>query len=858
MPSRLARSVARFIGWIAATRGRAAASLLAVLVLAAGAGVFARGLRVDTNLEALLYPTDPAIAALEELRARQGSTDYLYVAVRSKDPQAKGRFLADVAERMRTWPDLVELSTGRDLTPLRDHALYFLSIGDLEHLRDELERLRRREVAREMAAGVGDGDVALDAVVVEDDWDADPSEWGEDEGDASDTASPPTMRTGEDDDTKDDDIGALLARYRERLAGIEVLPPGDLDLIWPAEDAEGRLPWPERVERPFISADGEVQVIRARLERPATDVAYAREVSARVQRIFDDLDPATYAPDMLAKIGGPYMAAREANAILKDLRNATTVSGGLVAAVLLVSFRRIRALALVLLPIAVSTVFTLAAARILLGELNVLTAFLFAVLLGIGVDFAVHLYAVRERHGRTARWPDVVRHHLRPLTAAMATTVGSFLVLEIARFKGFREFGAIAAVGVAVSYVLALVLVPAIDTVFGPYRGSEAGSSRRLAVAAERALRRLRWPIVAACLIVAVWGTPRVGFERDLRNLRAPESKSEKGVPYSRALGKKTSGTPVIVLADDARQLDRAVDALRRDRSTILFGNEPWIRDVVSLSLYMPKDQERKQAILREIGERADKLLGLLPTTGERARFRSHLEALRRLASAPPLRREDLPDWARLPFLERDGHDDRIALLYTRERPYDLDQVQAVRRRFDLVTQDTGVRGASSRFVLADLSVEVERDARRLPPYAIAAILLLIWIDLRRPTATTICFGSLALGLGVTFGVMGLAPLPVNFYNLVVMPAVVGLGIDASIHLWHARRRGRATTAATSKAALVAALTTAGGFAGLAVADHRGLASIGHLGILATFACVFVAVALLGAPGGSPSGADGA
>ena len=78
---------------------------------------------------------------------------------------------------------------------------------------------------------------------------------------------------------------------------------------------------------------------------------------------------------------------------------------------------------------------------------------------------------------------------------------------------------------------------------------------------------------------------------------------------------------------------------------------------------------------------------------------------------------------------------------------------------------------------------------------------------------------------------MGLWPLRLNFFNLVVMPAVVGLGIDASIHLWHARTS--TNLAATSKAAVLAALTTVAGFSGLLAAAHLGLRSIGEVGILA-------------------------
>jgi predicted RND superfamily exporter protein len=98
----------------------------------------------------------------------------------------------------------------------------------------------------------------------------------------------------------------------------------------------------------------------------------------------------------------------------------------------------------------------------------------------------------------------------------------------------------------------------------------------------------------------------------------------------------------------------------------------------------------------------------------------------------------------------------------------------------------------------------------------------------------------------LTFGVMGLLTIRINFYNLVVMPAVVGLGIDASIHLWHSRKHG--AIGATSKGAIYSALTTAGAFAGLLVARHAGLRSIGTLGVVATLACVAVAIVALGWP----------
>lgn len=846
--------LSRLVAVVAGSRAAALRTVALAVLVAVASLLLARGLRVDTNLEALLAEDDPAVAALRELRARKGSTDYLYLAARSEDHAAVERLVQDMAERARAWPEAEEVVTGRDFTPLRDHALYFLDTRQLQELLDELVAERRKAIARKLGSGVGDGQVDLSKVVVEDDWDADPSEWDEDEPAAPGDGDRPSGAPGGGPDSSSEgkDLRELLREHRASLLRSGALPPEDLALLWPEDDADGHMPFPDRVGKPFVSAAGDIRLVRVRFSRPATDLAWSREVAARAHALFEALDPTSYAPDMLVKIGGPYMASREANAIIRDLRRATTLSAALVITVLILGFRRLRAVALVLVPIALSTAITLACAHVLLGELNVLTAFLFAVLLGIGVDFAVHLYAIRELLGRAPRWGAVLAGHLRPLTWSMLTTACSFLILTLARFKGFREFGLIAAVGVAVSFVVSMALVPALDVAWGTPRAAKAPLVR-VPAGLRRLARALRVAVILGSAALAGWGGPRVAFERDLRNLRAPETRSQKGLPYTRALGSRTSGVPVVLLADDGRQLDEAVARLRADMDTVLFDgeSEPWIRDVVSLNQYMPTEQENKRALLAQIAEQAEGALAELARGGEDhplAPYRTHLQALERLAGAAPLTHEDLPDWARRPFLERDGHDDRIGLLYTRERAYDLDQVQAVRARFNELTAGTGVRGATSRFVLADLSTLVEADARRLPPYALAAILFLIWLDLRRPGPTLACFGSLLLGLGATFGAMGLLPLPINFYNLVVMPAVVGLGIDASIHLWHARSRAGPVVGATSAAALISALTTAGGFAGLWMATHPGLRSIAHLGVLATLATVVVAVALLGTP----------
>lgn len=69
---------------------------------------------------------------------------------------------------------------------------------------------------------------------------------------------------------------------------------------------------------------------------------------------------------------------------------------------LAVYFRGLRAIVLVLLPLAIAIITALAAARVFYGALNLVSAFIFAVLLGLGVDFGIHIlarYQAERRRG---------------------------------------------------------------------------------------------------------------------------------------------------------------------------------------------------------------------------------------------------------------------------------------------------------------------------------------------------------------------------------------------------------------------------------------------------------------------------
>ena len=71
-----------------------------------------------------------------------------------------------------------------------------------------------------------------------------------------------------------------------------------------------------------------------------------------------------------------------------------------------------------------------------------------------------------------------------------------------------------------------------------------------------------------------------------------------------------------------------------------------------------------------------------------------------------------------------------------------------------------------------------------------------------------------------------------NYANVIVLPLIIGLGVDSSIHLALRKREldaGSVFATSTPSAVLFSGLTTVVAFGSLALSSHRGTASMGEL-----------------------------
>jgi hypothetical protein len=104
-------------------------------------------------------------------------------------------------------------------------------------------------------------------------------------------------------------------------------------------------------------------------------------------------------------------------------------------------------------------------------------------------------------------------------------------------------------------------------------------------------------------------------------------------------------------------------------------------------------------------------------------------------------------------------------------------------------------------------------------------------------------------GAGLMMGVLGLIHVDLNPANLIVLPLIIGIGVDNGVHVMHDYRlqAGRIyrPSPSTINAIILTSSTTMVGFGSMLVADHRGLWSLGVVLTVGVGSCLYVALIML-------------
>ncbi|MEM9810602.1 MAG: MMPL family transporter, partial [Pseudomonadota bacterium] len=779
-------------------------------------------LAISTDTSEMISPDTPFRQASAAVNAAFPKlSEQVLVVVDAATPDEASAFTDELAQRLRGRPEVVALLAGPAEPFFQRNGLLYLDVTELEDLLSKLTK------AAPLLERLGpDPSVAtlFDAL-------ADASEQDSDFG------------------TDQETLDALYASLAHVLSDEDAVLSWQ-SLLSPDEDPASRI---------LFTIQPALEYERL---RPAQSVKDAILAAAETVRRETGL-----AAEVMIT-GDPVLRTEELDAVSRGIGGAFALSGVLVAVLLFSALRSKLMVAACLVSIVLSVLLTAGIAVTLFDQLNLISVAFTVLMVGLGADFAIHLLVhLREALGQGIATRTAFYRTARKIGTALVltapTTALAFFSFAPTAFIGMNQLGVIAGLGVLIAFLVAMTVIPALMGLLPSRLGRRALSAVPLEGQSARVLDRLVLPLgilVAALGIGSLLLLPQARFDADPMALRAQSAPSVIAI---NKIADEDGASPYrlsVLTADEA--------ATRRLAETL--SEAPSVESTRHLFSFIPEDQDLKLALIDaasvglsfalmgqgETGHALDDTVVRLTQglgQGTSAAGAEFLDALTKMstdeisAAAPrifkfwPRQREALTQQLQASFVTTDslpgalteryaGTDDLYRIEILPEGGADTVDERRVFVNEVLAIAPDAAGSARSALAAGDI---IGRSMIQASVTAGVLVSVLVLIVLRSVRLLVVLLIPLILAGSLTTATGTLLGLPYNFANVLVLPLIIGIGIDSGIHLAVHTQRGHtglhALRGPTGRAVLYSALTTIASFGSLIVSEHRGTSSMGAL-----------------------------
>jgi predicted RND superfamily exporter protein len=669
---------------------------------------------------------------------------------------------------------------------------------------------------------------------------------------------------------------------RARLAETRAL------LLAPASDPEAeeylardplrlaQIPWQSHAElaagvvgapgMAFEADGGRARLVIAEPRGSAFEAGSAQALVSDVERAEASAARAGVTTELT---GGHAIARATEEMIRRDLEVSGTLSLLLASVAFVVTFRRVRALVAVIPPLIIGTVWTTGLAAILPSGVTAVAIGFAAVVVGVGVDTGVHVYAALLEARRAGLPPAAAAARARAVTwkptlTAAAVAAVAFGSLAFGSLRAMKQLGILCGAGELLTSIAILVVTPEI----GAWLERGAPPPHRPwsllgALATATSTRRRAFIALVACALPVVlvalgaWPRPANALVAIRPRGMAPLVAQE----HLYALFGGRPGQWVVLTADaDAERAHTRADRVAEALEAEVTAHHADGYD--ALTTFAPSTETRRVRLAErdalDLPSRKDALAAALVAEGfDVSSFGPALDAFAHpSAEAAPLLAEEGSGWLFARHVSRDAdqgakgigptRDGGDTLVATYVRPAEgtgaEDAIRSAVRRADPGSAVTG-------FGAIDVALRqaLGRDLAVVGGLALVLVAIAMRLALKSARHALVALATLACEMAMVGVAMRTLGVGFHVYDALVLPVLFGVTIDESMFLLHAAGHMPVDEALRTQGPLVAAtaLTTAAGFAALAACRFDGLRDLGIVGTIGVLAGLVAALVVV-------------
>jgi hopanoid biosynthesis associated RND transporter like protein HpnN len=553
--------------------------------------------------------------------------------------------------------------------------------------------------------------------------------------------------------------------------------------------------------------------------------------------------------------------------------------------------------------------YTLAFTTLVVGHLNILTITFFPILIGLAIDFGVHLITRYEEELRLGRSEEqAIRKALvftgQGVFTGALTTSAAFVAMCLTNFKGIQEMGVICGGGMMICFVPMITMLPVML-----FRGRQnAIDHEQPAKPVLRARLERIWlkrPVTVTVVTgmlgaLALTQFHKVYFDYDLLHMQSkglPAVVFEEKLIHSTtesvifgavvadtpeeavALGERLEKLPAVekiesmaprVIGDQTEKL-KLIGEIKREIAPVNFS--PPDPDPVKLSQL----SSTLYSTYGYLGAAADDVGQDDPALHKQLLdLRNAITELRRemLGIDPEAAATKLAEFQQALFTDVQQtfqalkDQDNSSPLRAKDLPpalasrfigvtgkylvqvYPKKDIWQHDNQEEFVNQvrtvDPNVTGTPVQ--LYEYTTLLKNSYEQAAWYSLGVIILMVLIHFR--TVSSVILTLLPVGIGSIWlgGLMGFFGIPFNPANIMTLPLVIGIGVTNGIHIlnrYAEEKNPGILSKSTGKAVFVSGLTTLSGFGSLMLGKHQGIQSLGCVMAMGVATCMIAALTFL-------------
>ena len=496
------------------------------------------------------------------------------------------------------------------------------------------------------------------------------------------------------------------------------------------------------------------------------------------------------------------------------------------------------------------------------ATLNLFVVIIFTVLIGMNLDYLLHMYALARR-GQPVNWRSTAAIRYSALTTTLAIST-----LLFAQMDGFVQLGTVVVINVPIHFLSSLLFLPMSAAARKHGMRSrvdeqvDAQDHEQNHVHEQDQIQnqvpylsntRFFWWGTAIFLVLLFgsgFGLQRVAFNTDFTSLEPQDMRSEYR-HLSRSLEPSDSRfEPSFVLAPDLASTKKMFLEMRERLQAENRGEDlPDIAQVESLA-------GRLMADSLETANETQKIEEIQALIQKNKEFTTQLDQtilryIQWAEQATPATLQNMPEYLKNRFYLRNGELAPLLLVYSKTSLSSGEVSIRYLKSSGVLRASDGQEfvAASTQLIAASVLERLMSDTQFLTIVPFGMLFLIVLLLYRNVGYTLLALSPLVVTFMVLLAINSFWTIPLHVYNVVILPIIIGVSIDNGIHLVHSIRAhgqkfARPFVQQTYPVLVSCSFTTVLGFVGLLFVNHPGLVDMGGLAIGAITISVLVTLAV--------------